>query len=129
MAAPFLAADQGGDAARVLIKRGPLVLVFDPLEFWYEGVQVGLSPLEGAILSLLMRRGRATWEMIDEVLRGGESSAAVRDILVHRIRRKFKKIGADDPIQTIRGWGLRLRVHADATRSSGLLIGARTHAF
>lgn len=80
-------------------------------------------------MSLLMRRGRATWASIDDVLRNGEPSATVRDVLVHRIRRKFRDIGGDNPIETVRGWGLKLHVEPDANRSGGLLIGARKPVF
>ncbi|HEX8415045.1 MAG TPA: helix-turn-helix domain-containing protein [Sphingomicrobium sp.] len=84
-----------------------------------------LSPDEGAILELLIGRGRAKWDAIDVLLRDGDSSQSVRDVHVYRIRRKFAAAGAPDPIETVRGWGLRLRILPDARRSVSLVKGGR----
>lgn len=114
---------------RLLIRRGALSFARDPLEFWYMEEPVPLTPLESVLLALLVRRGRATWQMVDEVLRDGESSKAIRDVLVHRIRQKFQALGAENPIETVRGWGLKLRIGQDSQRRTGVLIGERKPAF
>jgi DNA-binding response OmpR family regulator len=114
---------------RLLICRGPLSLATDPLEFWFRDRPVPLSPSEGALLALLMRRGRASWQAIDDQLYGGKESTATREVMVYRIRRKFKAVGADNPIETVRGWGLKLQIGGQHGHPSGLLIGARKPAF
>ncbi|HEX8302809.1 hypothetical protein [Sphingomonas sp.] len=120
---------QAEDLERPSIRRGGLTLIFDPLELWLGDVQVRLSPLECELMLILMQRGRAHWAMVDDVLRGGESSATIRDVLVHRIRRKFLAAGGGDPIETVRGWGLKLRVPPDHGQSTSVWIGTRTPAF
>jgi DNA-binding winged helix-turn-helix (wHTH) protein len=45
-------------------------------------------------------------------------------VLIHRIRRKFAETGAADPIETLRGWGIRFRTEADRQGSHALWIGA-----
>lgn len=126
LAMPFPAEEEQD---RLLIRRGALSVAYDPVEFWYRDVPVPLSPSEGALLALLMRRGRASWDAVDELLRDGEPSKTIRSVLVFRIRRKFEAIGAGTPIETVRGWGLKLRVEQHPGMSSGVLIGGRMSAF
>lgn len=99
-----------GEAERVSLSCGALTVLYDPLEFHVGERQVQLSPLEGAILELLMRQGRASSKALIETFERAGASANALDVHVHRIRRKFTGAGLFDPIETVRGWGLKLRV-------------------
>ena len=99
-----------GIPERVSLNCGPLTLYYDPLEFYVGDRQIALSPLEGAILELLMRQGRASSKALIETFEREGASPATLDVHVYRIRRKFTAAGIFDPIETVRGWGLKLRV-------------------
>jgi len=99
-----------GTAERVRVRRGDLVMLYDPLEFYSGSRRIGLSPLEGAILELLITQGRASTRALSELFEKEGGSARSIDVHVHRIRRKFDSVGAGDPIETVRGWGLKLRI-------------------
>lgn len=109
------------ERARPIIKRGALTLRTDPTEIWWNDRFVPLSPLEAGLMEPLMRRGRIAWDELEERL---AISTETRVTLMHRIRQKFRAIGAEDPLQTVRYWGLRLRVQADAQQSRAVWIGA-----
>lgn len=98
-----------GTVERVRVRRGHLVMMYDPLEFYFGSQPIGLSPLEGAILELLVTQGRASARMLSELFEREGGSVKSMDVHVHRIRRKFNGVGAEDPIETVRGWGLKLR--------------------
>lgn len=99
-----------GVPERVNLSCGALTLYYDPLEFYVGDQQIALSPLEGAILELLMRQGRASSKALIETFEREGASPATLDVHVYRIRRKFTGAGLFDPIETVRGWGLKLRV-------------------
>jgi len=99
-----------GVPERVSLSCGALTVLYDPLEFFVGEQQVFLSPLEGAILELLMRHGRASSKALIETFEREGASANTLDVHVYRIRRKFTGAGHFDPIETVRGWGLKLRV-------------------
>lgn len=99
-----------GVPERVSLSCGALTVLYDPLEFFVGERQVQLSPLEGAILELLMRQGRASSKALIETFEREGASANTLDVHVYRIRRKFTGAGHFDPIETVRGWGLKLRV-------------------
>ena len=113
---------------RPVIRRGALAIIEAPLEIWLNEVRIKLSPLETALMLLLMRRGWATWQAVDAILRDGASSATVRSVMIYRIRQKFIAAGGEDPIETVRGWGLKLRVPPDRRQSTSLGIGERRPA-
>ena len=94
---------------RVTLRHAALTVTYDPLEFHVGGREIRLAPMEGAILELLARRGRASSAMLAEMFEREGGSVRTLGVLVHRIRQKFAAQGAADPIQTIRGWGLKLR--------------------
>ncbi len=99
----------------VLARRGALAVHADPPEISWRGQPIALSPLEQALVTILIIRGRAPWQAFEAEL---GISAETRDTLVHRIRRKFRKARAPDPIETIRHWGLRLRAAPDGARGT-----------
>lgn len=109
-----------------VVARGALAVSTDPPEILRHGVRIALSPSEVVLMSLLVRRGRASWAVIAETLREAKASMGSLETLVHRIRRKFAMAGAPDPIDTRRGWGLVLRVEPDFRGTSSLWIGANS---
>lgn len=114
----------GAEGRRPLIKRGALTATFDPLEICWNGQRVPLSPLEAAIMARLIKRERSPWSDLREMLAESNARPDTCEVLVFRIRRKFAGMGASNPIETIRGWGLRLHVERDARGSCSLWIGA-----
>ena len=109
---------------RPLVKRGAVSMTFDPLELRWNGERIALSPVEAALLAALLRRSRLRWDDANAVLAENGCCVDSRDVLIHRIRRKFAEIGAQDPIETVRGWGLRFRTEPDANGSTAFWIGA-----
>ncbi len=109
---------------RPLVKRGAVTMTFDPLEFRWNGQRVALSPIEAELLGALMRRSRLSWEDTNAVLAANGCCVESRDVLIHRIRRKFAEVGAADPIETLRGWGIRFRTERDRDGSTAFWIGA-----
>ena len=109
---------------RPLVKRGAVTMTFDPLEFRWNGERVALSPIEATLLAALLRRSRLRWHDANAVLSEHGCCAESRDVLIHRIRRKFAAIGARDPIETLRGWGIRFRTECDTDGSTAFWIGA-----
>ena len=99
-----------GGHERVSLSCGNLTMVYDPLEFYVDDRQILLSPLESAILELLMRQGRASSKSLIETFEREGARANTLDVHVYRIRRKFTGASLFDPIETVRGWGLKLRV-------------------
>lgn len=120
----LLFADTRTDSRRPLLKRGAVTATLDPLEVSWNGDRVPLSPLEATLLIALLRRSRLRWDEVAVVLERHGGGADSRDVLIHRIRRKFADIGARDPVETLRGWGLRFRAEADRAGSHALWIGA-----
>ncbi|WP_326525681.1 winged helix-turn-helix domain-containing protein [Sphingomonas sp.] len=106
------------------MKRGAVTMTFDPLEFRWNGQRVALSPIEAELLGALMRRSRLSWEDTNAVLAANGCCVESRDVLIHRIRRKFAEVGAADPIETLRGWGIRFRTERDRDGSTAFWIGA-----
>lgn len=113
-----------GREPRSLLKRGAVTATFDPTEVKWNNERVHLSPLEAILLVALLRRSRLRWHEAEEVIARHGGGVESRDVLIHRIRRKFRDIDAADPIETIRGWGMRFRTEADRHGSHALWIGA-----
>ncbi|GAA0322501.1 hypothetical protein GCM10009087_35960 [Sphingomonas oligophenolica] len=108
---------------RPMIRRGAVAITFDPVDVRWNGVRVALSPLEGQLFALVAQRGRVPWADIDRLLDVRHSRTNSREVLIFRLRRKFAEIGAGDPLETVRGWGLRFRTEPDARGSRTLWIG------
>lgn len=121
--APF-AAQQPDMTRRPLVKRGAVTMTLDPIDFRWNGERIALSRVEAALLATLMRRSRLTWDVTAAVLADAGSCPDSRDVLIHRIRRKFADVGAADPIETVRGWGIRFRAEPDREGSTAFWIGA-----
>ncbi|HWK36737.1 winged helix-turn-helix domain-containing protein [Sphingomonas sp.] len=113
------------EAPRPIVKRGALTMTVEPVEICWNGRRVPLSPIEATLLGALIRRSRMRWEDAHDLLADHGSCPESRDVLIHRIRRKFAMIGARDPIETLRGWGIRFRAERDIYGSTAFWIGAR----
>lgn len=109
-----------GACRRPVIKRGALTATFEPLHIYWNNRAIPLSPTEAALLALVMRRGRLCWAEVNQAL---GPSAPARAVLLHRIRAKVEAIGGADPVETVRNWGLRLRIEADHAQSRTTWIG------
>ena len=109
---------------RPLVKRGAVTMTLDPLLVSWNGVRVALSPVEAEVLGAVIRRSRMPWYDVNALLASLGCCAESRDVLIHRIRRKFAAVGGRDPIETVRGWGLRFRVEGDRDGSTAFWIGA-----
>lgn len=113
------------DAPRPIVKRGAITMTVEPIEIRWNAERVPLSPIEATLLGALLRRSRMRWDDVHELLAGHGCCPDSRDVLIHRIRRKFATIGARDPIETLRGWGMRFRAERDIYGSTAFWIGAR----
>jgi DNA-binding response OmpR family regulator len=115
-------------ARRPLIKRGAVTVTLQPCAVHWNGVPVGLSPIEAVLLCALVRRSRLRWDEIDALLIEHRCCPESRDVLIHRIRRKFAAVGAADPIETLRGRGARFRTEADHQGCAAFWIGGSADA-
>ena len=115
---------QGAADRSPLIRRGAITITYDPIDVHWNGIRVSLSPLERRLFALVARRGRAPWAEIDHMLDVQSAATNRREVLLCRLRRKFTDIGAEDPLETVRGWGLRFRTEPDRRGSQTLWIGA-----
>ena len=105
---------------RAMIRRGALTLFLDPTEIRWNDRGIALSPIEARIVAALIARGRATSDEIEALIAEEGARTRPRDVFLHRIRRKFAQAGAPDPIETVKGWGLKLRDPGETRR---LVIG------
>lgn len=94
---------------RSKIRRGAITLTADPSELRWNDIHVPLSRLEADLAAEIIRRGRVSWDDVNAVLAARGASTVCRDVLIYRIRRKLGALGAADPFQTVRGWGIKLR--------------------
>jgi hypothetical protein len=108
---------------RPLIVRGAITVTFDPVEITWNSIRVALSPLEAHVFALVARRGRVPWGDVNRALVACGGCIRSRNVLLCRLRHKFIDIGAADPLQTIRGWGLKFRVEPSVTGSRTVWIG------
>ena len=109
---------------RPLVKRGAVTLTFTPLLVHWNGIRVALSPVEAELLATVIRRSRMHWDDVNALLSTLGCCIESRDVMIHRIRRKFAAVGGCDPIETVRGWGVRFRVERDRDGSTAFWIGA-----
>lgn len=115
------------DEGRVAIKRGGYIVAQEPGEIFARHMKIPLSPLEFCIFELLIKKGRATLESVEAELEARGGNPRNVNILLHRIRRKFGEAIGLDPVETIRGWGFRLRELPDENNSTSLMIGGRVY--
>lgn len=111
-------------ARRPVIKRGAVTITFEPTEVVWRGTRVALSPLAAELVALVARRGRVRWDELDAALEQHGGKSGCRDVIVYRIRRGFAAIGAANPLETVRGWGLRFISEGDDRGSRTVWIGA-----
>lgn len=105
------------------IKRGAIVLTFDPLLITWRDRCVPLSPTEAQVYAHICRRGRTTYEELDQVLADNGANPATRSLVLGHIRGKFRQIGACCPFERLGMNMLRLRVDPDEHGSTAPVIG------
>lgn len=116
------AADESDES---VIKRGAVVVAFDPVAVWWRGQYVALSPIEALLYARIAQRGRMLYTDIDAYLREIGASAATRPVVLGHVRRKFLNLGACDPFERLGKVGVRLRVDPDERGFTTPLIGLR----
>lgn len=113
----------GATRGDTVIKRGAITIVPDPLEVFWNGRHVPLSPTEAQVFRTIAVRGKASHEAIDRLLREIGSSPATRPVVMMRIRRKFIALGGDDPFVRLGRNGVRLKIESDPHGSSATMVG------
>lgn len=106
-----------------LLKRGAVTLSYDPYEVRWRGRIVPLSPTEAHLFSVLLRRGRASYETLDAALAEVGAKPATRSLVLLHIKRKFERIGAESPFEKIGPGAVRFRTQADENASVSTVIG------
>jgi len=106
-----------------MIQRGAVRVTFDPVDVHWNDRRVPLSPLEAQLFALVVRRGRASWSNLNTLLAESGARLGSRDVLIYRIRRKFGRVGAINPLETVRTWGLRFCAEQDANGHRTIVIG------
>ena len=112
-------------AVESVIKRGAVVVAFDPVMVTWRGIHVPLSPTEAHVYAYICRRGRVSVQEIDQVLEGLGCNPTTRSLVMGHIRGKFRKLGACDPFERLGSYAVRLRVDVDENGSGAPTIGAR----
>ena len=113
----------GAARGDTVIKRGAITILPDPLEIFWNGHRVPLSPTEAQVFRTIAVRGKASHETIDRVLHEFGSSPATRPVVMMRIRRKFIAVGSEDPFVRLGRGGVRLKIERDPSGSSATLVG------
>jgi hypothetical protein len=113
------------EGVEAVLKRGAVVVAYDPTIVTWRGRIVPLSPTEAHVYAHLARRGRATIAEIDDQLLAFGSNPATRSLVVGHIRGKFRKMGACDPFERIGAHAFRLRVDPDEKGLAAPVIGLR----
>ncbi len=111
--------------SEAVLKRGAVVIAYDPTIVTWRGRLVPLSPTEAHVYAHLARRGRATIAEIDAELHAFGSNPATRSLVLGHIRGKFRKLGACDPFERIGAHALRLRVDPDENGLAAPVIGLK----
>jgi hypothetical protein len=106
-----------------VIKRGAVVVAFDPLVVTWNGTYVPLSTTEAHVFAHLCRRGRTTLDEVEAALLTIGANPATRSLVLGHIRSKFLRIGACDPFERLGRSGLRLRVDPDESGRTTPVVG------
>lgn len=114
-----------GHPRPTLLKRGAVTLAYDPYEVRWRGKLVPLSPTEAHLFAGLMRRGRASYETLDEALDEVGASPDTRSLVLLHIRQKFERLGAQCPYERIGRCGIRFMSEPDENASEAILIGLK----
>ncbi|QDZ08295.1 response regulator transcription factor [Sphingomonas panacisoli] len=109
-----------------VIKRGALTIQRENFAVSWRAKPIALSPTETEMLASIAARGYASFSSISAVLTNLGLSPRTRDVLLHRIRRKFQAVGAAAPFARCGNAGLRLVVEPDEQGSTATVIGLRS---
>jgi hypothetical protein len=113
------------DHGESVIKRGAVTVAANPTAIWWRGVFVPLSQVEADVFAFVVRRGRVLFTDVDEQMSRFGAKPATRSLVMGHIRRKFLALGACDPFERLGNTMVRLRVDADESGSSDLVVGLR----
>lgn len=113
----------GTQPCSTMLKRGAVTLAYDPYEVRWRGKLVPLSPTEAHLFATLMRRGRASYEMLDQALFEVGASRDTRSLVLLHIRQKFARIGARCPYERIGVCGIRYSIEPDENALAEVVIG------
>ncbi|MFG1690662.1 response regulator transcription factor [Gemmatimonadota bacterium] len=113
--------EPGGEAGSRALRAGPLSVDINSHQVFFEEEELHLTPMEFRLLhALIERRGRTqSRQKLLELAWGLESSISERiqtrtvDMHIRRLRAKLGSAG--DWIETVRGFGYRLRIPDDIT--------------
>jgi DNA-binding response OmpR family regulator len=105
------------------IKRGAVIITESPRKVTWRGKLIALSPIQAEIFGLVAARGRASFDAIDEVMCAFGASPRTRSIHIHRIREKFRNVGAQDPFERFGNMGMRLVIEPDEDQSTATVVG------
>lgn len=106
-----------------VIKRGAIVVAFDPVAVWWRGIPVPFSRIEANVFAVIARRGRLLLADVDAALEEIGASVATRSLVLGHIRRKLQSLGACNPIEKVGLDCIRLRVDPDHHGSTSVVIG------
>ena len=102
----------GAARDETIVKRGAVTITSDPVEVFWRGRRVPLSPTEAWVFRTIAIRGRASNEAIDRALGHFGSSPATRPVVMNRIGQH----------------GVALKIAGDGQGSSATVIGLRLDA-
>ena len=108
-----------------VVKRGAIVVALDPIAVWWRSRPVPLSRTEAGIFALVVRRGRLSFEEIEQALVALGASVKTRPHVLGHIRRKLQDLGACDPFERLAKDMIRLRVDPDENGSREPVIGLK----
>ena len=106
-----------------VIKRGAVVVAFDPLLISWHGHPVPLSRIEAEVYAHISRRGRVSLDELSRFMEGIGARASTRSLVLGHIRGKFVKIGACAPFEAAGHGCIRLVVDPDERGSRSPVIG------
>jgi hypothetical protein len=109
----------------LVLKRGAVVVAFDPILVTWRGQPIPLSPTEANVYAHICRRGRVTFEEIDRVLSECGANPSTRSLVLGHIRGKFRKVGACEPFEKVGPCSIRLCVDPDSSGTAAPIIGLK----
>ncbi len=113
----------GATRGDTVIKRGAITIVPDPLEVFWNGRHVPLSPTEAQVFRTIAVRGKASHEAIDRLLREIGSSPATRPVVMMRIRPQVHRARRRRSVRAARAQRRPLKIESDPHGSSATMVG------
>jgi|GEM_PF-2907992 len=114
---------RAGDEEETIIKRGAITVAFDPITIWWRNIAVPFSRVESHLFAVIARRGRVSFDELDDALQQMNASPSTRPVVLGHIRSKLQNLGACNPFERLGKDIIRLRVDADERGSVQATIG------